>query len=253
MFVCKTYLFILGDYFPLILDLYCTDKIVFLLVLMLGQNSTRPLRQKRPPLHLSIKKSYIEFQKRPCVLSVWNSVAASMPLPELVNEALYGTVASLRQKRRGRIFSNHRRCRRGLGFWASAAASILLWNSGSIIADACQWSPAAVWNRGLREAKEVWPEIFKSSTPPPSKTALGSELQQLLPFSHIPGDWGLPVFRICQNPHFIGVCTHVYHFLTMCYNTGGQQLQSAFFLEWGYQSRRSPIQVLTVPMFLYSK
>jgi hypothetical protein len=33
--------------------------------------------------------------------------------------------------------------------------------------------------------------------------------------------------------------------------TGGQQLQSAFFLEWGYHSRRSPIQVLTVPMLLH--
>jgi hypothetical protein len=105
-FVCKTYLIILGDLLPLILDLFCTDKIVFLLVLMLGQNSTRPLRQKRPPL-LSIKKSYSEFQKQPWVLSFWNSVAASSPLPELVNEALYGTEASLRQKRRGRRFSNH--------------------------------------------------------------------------------------------------------------------------------------------------
>jgi hypothetical protein len=35
------------------------------------------------------------------------------------------------------------------------------------------------------------------------------------------------------------------------YNTRGQQLQSAFFLEWGYHSRRSPILVLTVPMLLY--
>jgi hypothetical protein len=33
--------------------------------------------------------------------------------------------------------------------------------------------------------------------------------------------------------------------------TGGQQLQSAFFPEWGYHSRRSPIQVLTVPMLLH--
>jgi hypothetical protein len=33
--------------------------------------------------------------------------------------------------------------------------------------------------------------------------------------------------------------------------TGGQQLPSPFFLEWGYHSRRSPIQVLTVPMFLH--
>jgi hypothetical protein len=53
-----------------------------------------------------------------------------------------------------------------------------------------------------------------------------------------------------QNPPF-GVCTRVYHFLTMWYNTGGQQLQSAFFLEWGYHSRQSPIQVLTVPMLLH--
>jgi hypothetical protein len=53
-----------------------------------------------------------------------------------------------------------------------------------------------------------------------------------------------------QNPPF-GVCTRVYHFLTMWYNTGSQQLQSAFFLEWGYHSRRSTIQVLTVPMLLH--
>jgi hypothetical protein len=33
--------------------------------------------------------------------------------------------------------------------------------------------------------------------------------------------------------------------------TGGQQLQSAFFLEWGYHSRWSLIQVLTVPMLLH--
>jgi hypothetical protein len=33
--------------------------------------------------------------------------------------------------------------------------------------------------------------------------------------------------------------------------TGGHQLQSAFFLEWGYHSRQSPIQVLTVPMLLH--
>jgi hypothetical protein len=33
--------------------------------------------------------------------------------------------------------------------------------------------------------------------------------------------------------------------------TGDQQLQSAFFLEWGCHSRRSPIQVLTVPMLLH--
>jgi hypothetical protein len=34
-------------------------------------------------------------------------------------------------------------------------------------------------------------------------------------------------------------------------NTSSQQLQSAFFLGGGYHSRRSPIQVLTVPMLLH--
>jgi hypothetical protein len=100
---------------------------------------------------LSIKKSYSEFQKWPWVLSFWNSVAASSPLPELVNEALYGTVASLRQKRRGQRFSNHRRRRRSssncsdflktaLGSELQQRLPFILWNSGSIIAaaGACQ-------------------------------------------------------------------------------------------------------------------
>jgi hypothetical protein len=63
-------------------------------------------------------------------------------------------------------------------------------------------------------------------------------------------------YNLLQNPHF-WVCTRVTsptsldQFLTMWYNTGGQQLQSGFFLEGGYHSRRSPIQVLTVPMLLH--
>jgi hypothetical protein len=44
---------------------------------------------------------------------------------------------------------------------------------------------------------------------------------------------------------------HVYIISSRCDTTPGQQLQSAFFLEWGYHSRRSPIQVLTVPMLLH--
>jgi hypothetical protein len=69
-------------------------------------------------------------------------------------------------------------------------------------------------------------------------------------FSTRSGQLGFASVPDFQNPPF-GVCTRVYHFLTMWYNTGGQQLPSTFFLEWGYHSRRSPIQVLTVPMLLH--
>jgi hypothetical protein len=44
---------------------------------------------------------------------------------------------------------------------------------------------------------------------------------------------------------------HVYIISSRCRHHRGQQLQSAFFLEWGYHSRRSPIQVLTIPMLLH--
>jgi hypothetical protein len=58
--------------------------------------------------------------------------------------------------------------------WISkmALGSELLELCGSIIAaaGACQWS--LVWNSGLLEAKEAWPEIFKSSTSPPQQQQL---------------------------------------------------------------------------------
>jgi hypothetical protein len=49
----------------------------------------------------------------------------------------------------------------------------------------------------------------------------------------------MSVFNLAQKRSFPPLCT------------GSQQLQSAFFLGGGYHSRRSPFQVLTVPMLLH--
>jgi hypothetical protein len=54
-----------------------------------------------------------------------------------------------------------------------------------------------------------------------------------------------------QEMELDGALANFDQFLTMWYNTSIQQLQSAFFLGGGSHSRRSPIQVLTVPMLLH--